>query len=769
MLRFYQYDRGAGAANGVCIRADVQPSYREGCSVAATTKASSCLASFKACLVNNSTQAASRGATVSATCGCYTDAQDCLAQNVCSDLIRSLTINLQARCVDSNVCRETVSLCAAQALPANNFTADVRLFVRRHDPYTTAVSGVYTPAFLGPPLSASSAEWQSSLQVGSKTMAIWSGSVPPIDDSVDALLIGAVAGGQRVLLELRATPLSGDPVTVEGPPEKMSAQAHMLVFTAEDVRLGRAWIRLSLVCDYFQDPADFLRDMAARGGVNVSAEGVPVRGAELLTNTAQARSSMSARGANLLLAGISSSTNSGPKGWNSLLKPRLLLSNASFTTFELGRSSATLSLPAVPDFDPIGDELLMVTVPEFMLQSGARITLASPQIRIRASRSDCVVTEWSAWSSCTANCAWGIQTRARGVLTQPRGSGLACLPTSETRACNSCDPCSVVQCARGGACVGGTCFCPAGWAGERCELPAFNLDGLAFSYAVDSWSDCSAPCGPSETRTRSVECQQVTAAGTLVVPLSRCEAALSSPAPRSTLPCNTFLCASNATTVNAQVAVGVGMGALQGAAAADAFMNRMALELSSALLLPQSLVQVLSFVPSASQTVVSFSFLPPSAEIAQGVSPLAAARSLQALLSSNTSTPRSGSYAPFLLPLSYTFSLISADGRVILTGNVTSTTPAGSGLNSDGRTNSGQLSTGWAVAIVFGALFLLATVVVSLVGVALYKRREKAAVIPVSTINWRTNTMRRAVMGVASQPNLPESVPDLEHESKPSA
>jgi hypothetical protein len=44
-------------------------------------------------------------------------------------------------------------------------------------------------------------------------MILWKGSGY---DGSDALLIGAVAGGHRITLQLRATPLAGSPITVSG-------------------------------------------------------------------------------------------------------------------------------------------------------------------------------------------------------------------------------------------------------------------------------------------------------------------------------------------------------------------------------------------------------------------------------------------------------------------------------------------------------------------------------------------------------------------------
>jgi hypothetical protein len=52
---------------------------------------------------------------------------------------------------------------------------------------------------------------------------------------------------------------------------------------------------------------------------------------------------------------------------------------------------------------------------------------------------NCVVSEWSAWSTCSAECGGGTQTRTRTVIT-PAQYGGTCPPLSETVACNT-QPC----------------------------------------------------------------------------------------------------------------------------------------------------------------------------------------------------------------------------------------------------------------------------------------------------------------------------------------
>jgi len=54
---------------------------------------------------------------------------------------------------------------------------------------------------------------------------------------------------------------------------------------------------------------------------------------------------------------------------------------------------------------------------------------------------DCVMSEWSGWSKCTADCEGGVRSKTRSILTKPKNGGLSCNTNEETEACNtmSCD------------------------------------------------------------------------------------------------------------------------------------------------------------------------------------------------------------------------------------------------------------------------------------------------------------------------------------------
>ena len=56
---------------------------------------------------------------------------------------------------------------------------------------------------------------------------------------------------------------------------------------------------------------------------------------------------------------------------------------------------------------------------------------------------DCVVSDWSNWNTCTAECgSTGVRSRTRSITTPPLNGGLACPATTEVQACNRV-PCPV--------------------------------------------------------------------------------------------------------------------------------------------------------------------------------------------------------------------------------------------------------------------------------------------------------------------------------------
>jgi hypothetical protein len=54
---------------------------------------------------------------------------------------------------------------------------------------------------------------------------------------------------------------------------------------------------------------------------------------------------------------------------------------------------------------------------------------------------DCLMSAWSGWSKCTAECGGGLQSHTRSILVKPKNGGMACNTVEESRPCatGSCD------------------------------------------------------------------------------------------------------------------------------------------------------------------------------------------------------------------------------------------------------------------------------------------------------------------------------------------
>jgi hypothetical protein len=134
---------------------------------------------------------------------------------------------------------------------------------------------------------------------------------------------------------------------------------------------------------------------------------------------------------------------------------------------------------------------------------------------------NCVISDWTPWSSCSTSCGGGTQTQTRRIISPPTGNGIPC-PTdlSRTQACNTqaCPiDCVVSDWGAWSDCSGGTCgtgsqsrtrtvtraaanggaTCPSLSESRPCALQPCPVDCI-----IGEWSTCSAYCGGGiQTRT----------------------------------------------------------------------------------------------------------------------------------------------------------------------------------------------------------------------------------------------------------------------------
>uniref|UniRef100_A0A7S2NEM3 Spondin-like TSP1 domain-containing protein n=1 Tax=Alexandrium andersonii TaxID=327968 RepID=A0A7S2NEM3_9DINO len=150
---------------------------------------------------------------------------------------------------------------------------------------------------------------------------------------------------------------------------------------------------------------------------------------------------------------------------------------------------------------------------------------------------DCQLSDWVEWTSCTAGCGVGQQTRTREIRSNRGDGGQGCTaPLSETRPCESSESCEFKDCQWGEwskwsscscDCGGGMqtrdrhiaqspenggAACPAGDSEPREELQACNTHPCPEPNCRDGswsewsgWSPCSMSCGGGVSyRTRKI-------------------------------------------------------------------------------------------------------------------------------------------------------------------------------------------------------------------------------------------------------------------------
>ncbi len=100
---------------------------------------------------------------------------------------------------------------------------------------------------------------------------------------------------------------------------------------------------------------------------------------------------------------------------------------------------------------------------------------------------DCVMSDWSAYSTCTATCGGGTQTRTRSIVSPPTNNGAPCGALTETTACNT-QPCST-DCVMSDWTPWSPCTASCG--------PGFKVRGRSI---ITQPTGTGAPCGPTDER-----------------------------------------------------------------------------------------------------------------------------------------------------------------------------------------------------------------------------------------------------------------------------
>jgi hypothetical protein len=139
---------------------------------------------------------------------------------------------------------------------------------------------------------------------------------------------------------------------------------------------------------------------------------------------------------------------------------------------------------------------------------------------------DCLVSQWGAWSNCTEPCGTGATTRARDVLQPAAGGGNQCPPVSESAPCNimrcptdcvlsawsNWDTCTVAYCGGGSQIrtrdvlipTNNGCNCGALMENRTCNEQACPVHCTVTDWSA--WTACSEDCGLAlQTRTRQID------------------------------------------------------------------------------------------------------------------------------------------------------------------------------------------------------------------------------------------------------------------------
>lgn len=214
--------------------------------------------------------------------------------------------------------------------------------------------------------------------------------------------------------------------------------------------------------------------------------------------------------------------------------------SSNYSVSPIGWSSATAGRGQAPYILQIRDDGNLV------LFDVSNQIVWKPDVKLPPVGVDCAMDEWSEWSICTAPCGGGTQYRTRAILRQGNEGGAQCGPTTETRACNQtpCPDCIVSDWSSWSSCQNPnaagqgtktrtkTVTNPGGPGGLECPAPSAMVANESCQNCVYApWSPAgelnAAPCDSAtglRTQTRTIATAASNGGNPCSEPLQRTQA-----------------------------------------------------------------------------------------------------------------------------------------------------------------------------------------------------------------------------------------------------
>lgn len=700
-------------SSGVCVSISTAPLSQDICGYAVQRKAYSCVTDFNGCMAR-AIQAAEQNSTAAGvfdpiafwavndkrtvppnSCACFTTVRACVAA-----LPNCTSLAATAVSIMSNIAIGCDAFTPTPQPPTRSGANTGVTLYSMWNPAAYSVSGAQVAATFHPPSDLQPSLWTSMSRaqplITSMMMSDWA----PEDyaASTNELLIGAIAGASGADLSITVTPLTTYPATIQG---TLTAAT----VSAAAIRAGGLTLTITLTCDQFVDPA------VAVSLINPTSS----------ATIASMRTTLGGRlTPNLIAAGMVSTT-SPASGWNQIVRPFLLnATTPPFATISADLKTIALTLPPVPSYMPASDETLRLYVPFAVVASGRTLQFPSTySVRIVTDSATCIVSPWSAWSACSAECNDGEQSRTRTIINKDmsRVNMASCPPLTDKQTCNTCDACAGTVCFNGGACYGGKCVCTPAWSGVRCDMP-LAAGGSAY-YQVGAWGDCNATCGGG-VQSRSATC--VLQQGLTLLPgnASVCAGLI---VPSTTRVCNPQSCNSAAPVVGMNVVLSVPIERITSSVATyNAFETQMLTEIAGSLGVDAAAVtlvsvrEVASSAGASKSVVVGIKVIYSSAsrklQAAAGAAVVDNARgALTSLAALSTSTRTAGTLLRTANWASTTVNVAAANGAEV--APAVSVTTVAASLPSSGSTSSSNSAyiSGLIAGVVLFALLAGAAVV----------------------------------------------------------